>query len=460
MRSTVITSTIENDLCIGCGMCAALCPKGSLEMKWNRFGEYTPTEITPCEKECGMCLKVCPFIDNDDNEDTIGKRLYGPIPGMKHRIETGYYLSAYVGYADEEHRSKGASGGMATWLLEELLEKKIVDHVICVAPNNDSEKLFSFKIFNSPEDVRSCAGSAYYPVEMSEVVKQILETQGKYAIIGHPCFIKAIRLAQARNKKLDERIVVTLGLVCGQLKNKYFTDYIAKLAGVNGKVAEVRYRGKSLGNLTSNYYYSFINYDRDEKRIFWNDGISEAWVNRWFTPKACNYCDDIFAECADLTCMDAWLPEYSQDIRGTSMILVRSPMIAQMIDDGISSHKVFLDAIPIEKVLQSQEGVAAIKRQHLAYRLYLDLQSGFKAPQKRVVSTRMKNPFLRREIVLKELMRKLSRDHWSLEEPNLEQFINVMQPYLNQINRGKGILKFIVLPLQIIRQKIQGSRYG
>lgn len=33
-------------------------------------------------------------------------------------------------------------------------------------------------------------------------------------------------------------------------------------------------------------------------------------------PRACNYCDDVFAECADVTCMDAWLPEYSQDHRG------------------------------------------------------------------------------------------------------------------------------------------------
>jgi len=251
MKPSVTNSIVGHDFCIGCGLCAALCPQDVLTMQWNRYGEYNPVEMTPCTTECGLCLKVCPFATSEENEDTIGERLYGAVPGIRHRSETGYYLAAYVGYS-ERHRPTSASGGMATWLLETLLTQGVVDHVICVAPTGDPERLFAFRVFDTPEDVRTGAGSAYYPVEMSGVIRQVLEVPGRYAVTGLPCFLKAIRLAGQRNKKLRERIVVTVGLVCGQLKSKHFTDYVAALAGVRGEVAGVRYRGKSPDHPASN----------------------------------------------------------------------------------------------------------------------------------------------------------------------------------------------------------------
>jgi coenzyme F420-reducing hydrogenase beta subunit len=458
MKPTVLSSVVDHDLCIGCGVCAAMCPDNVLEMQFNRFGEYNPFSIGECTKECGICLKVCPFVGGNPDEDAIGQQLFGDVSGIQHRHETGYFLNSYVGYSNVDgHREYGSSGGIATWLLEALLTEGVVDHVICVVPTCDTEGLFAFRVFDTPEDVRTGAGSVYYPVEISAVIRQVLETPGRYAITGLPCFIKAVRLAQNRNKKLRDRVVVTVGLTCGQLKSRHFTDYIAALAGVRGKVMRVHYRGKSPDRPASNYHYTFTTADGEERRIFWNEGIAEAWTNRWFTPHACNYCDDIFAECADVTCMDAWLPEYSKDSRGTSLVLVRSPLVQKVITGGQGGY---LDPIPIERVLQSQAGVVEVKRQHMMYRIYLDQEKGSKVPEKRVTPKKPDNHFLRQEVFLKDQMQVASKDLWNSEEPDMQHFREGMRPYLEQVRRSEWISRVIMFPLRMVRQMMRGYRHG
>ena len=101
MIPDVISTIVENDLCIGCGVCAAICPESVLQMRFNHVGEYNPFEDKKCIKECGLCLKVCPFADGNDNEDKLGKALFGAVPGIFHNKETGYYLDCFAGYAPD-----------------------------------------------------------------------------------------------------------------------------------------------------------------------------------------------------------------------------------------------------------------------------------------------------------------------------------------------------------------------
>lgn len=462
MKSPVIAKIVESDLCIRCGMCAGIYPQQILKMEWNLYGEYNPVKLQLCSRECGLCLKVCPFADNDENEDTIGKKLYGGVQGIRYLPETGYYLSTFVGYS-EKHRLSSASGGITTWLLEKLLADNIVNHIVCVAPTGDPEKLFSFRVFNTAEGLRSGAGSAYCPVEMSGVIDHILNTPGRYAITGLPCVIKAIRLGQKNNSKLRERIVVTIGLVCGQLKSKHFTEYIAALADAQGTIFQIRYRAKTIDQPATNYHYIFSTSDRGERKIFWNDGIGEAWTNRWFTPNACNFCDDVFAECADVTFMDAWLPEYLNDFRGASLVLVRSLNIQEIINNGIQSGEISVNTIPVQKIIQSQEGLVQIKKHQIRYHLYLSQKRGKYVPKKRELPTGfILKPLLRKQIELKEKMRVASKTHWIEEknhgEYNLETFRKGMGRYLVQLKKWELISRLILIPVNVAGIAIRKMR--
>ena len=219
-------------------------------------------------------------------------------------------------------------------------------------------------------------------------------------------------------------------------------------------------RRKSSDHPASNSHYTFITADCREQRIFWEEGIAEAWTNRWFTLNACNYCDDVFAECADVTCMDAWLPDYSRDSRGTSLVLVRSPQVQSVIERG---EGVCLDHISVDQVVKSQGGVLTVKREHLAYRLNLYCKKGTKIPKKRVEPKSEGNPILRREVFLKEKMRTESREVWSNNAIDAERLQEIMRPYLWQLTAGRQISKIITFSiriLQYIQGKIRGEYHG
>lgn len=363
----VVDSVVIKDWCVGCGMCAAVCPKHRLEMRWNRRGEYNPFEVegsSECSENCSLCYKVCPAHGDTKNETEIGKQWFNKIEGIRYRQECGYYLSSYVGYSTK-HRAAGASGGMATWTLEHLLQSGEINTVVAVGRTSDRDRLFEFKLCQTIGDLRSCSRSAYYPVEVSRVIRHILRNDGQYAIIGLPCVCKAIRLAQDSLPVLKRRIKYVLGLTCGHQSSKFFAEYICALGGGNPhELKEFIFRMKDLTQPANNHAMFFRAGKGDKevaKQILWRDGVGFAYVNGYFQIPGCFYCDDAFAECADVSFMDAWLPEYQKHPEGHSLVLTRDATINEIIRNA-AKDELCLAELSVEKILQSQQGVINQKR--------------------------------------------------------------------------------------------------
>ena len=90
-------------------------------MGWTTDGLLQPNDQGMCLAKCRRCLDICPFIDHAEGENTLAKTCFGQIPNIQRTLETGYYLSAYVGYSEGDYRRSGASGGMASLFLASLL---------------------------------------------------------------------------------------------------------------------------------------------------------------------------------------------------------------------------------------------------------------------------------------------------------------------------------------------------
>lgn len=361
MKPNITQLVVEQDKCIGCGVCQAVCPVNVLPMEFGQYGVFEPHEIDGCLDKCTLCIDVCPFVEKNDDEITISNALYAKEKGITFHEELGYIVETYTSYVlKRSKRVKSASGGIGNFVLKKLLEDDIVDCVLTIAPTAYPEQLFRFEVFQNQQELNSSVGSVYYPTEISEVLDYVTKNEGRYAITVLPCYAKAIRLAQQKNRLLRKRIKVVVGLVCGQMKSKFFTEELAKIA-LNGKVAqEVSYRVKNPQMPANNFSFQFVSENTEKIKMQWSEEPSVFWTNRMFTPLACNHCTDTFAYTADIVLMDAWLPEYVKNYLGHTLLIVRRNDLKELLEN-YADEEIALNPIDSRDVYKSQEGVVKNK---------------------------------------------------------------------------------------------------
>ncbi|MBC8264041.1 MAG: Coenzyme F420 hydrogenase/dehydrogenase, beta subunit C-terminal domain [Anaerolineales bacterium] len=412
---------VPNDLCCGCGVCAGVCPVHALKIEWNKYGEYAPVEQPGKCTECDLCLPVCPFWNQKEDETTLAGREFGHQDGIQHDAVVGLFLDLFAGYSKvNNHRIQGAGGGLTTWLLEKLLVQGIVDRVGCVVSNDDPDTLFRFSVVDTVQDIQRASRSAYYPVELSQVISEILSVDTKYAVTGLPCALKGLRLAMQRNAKLRERIVVLVGLVCGQQKSKFFAEYLCALAGgqPSGLMA-ASFRVKDTARHHLDHRFEFM-CDSGENvtagHVYQSEGMAWLWGHDCFKLNMCNFCDDITAEVADVTFGDAVSERYSYGNMGANFVIVRSGLIRDLLTSGASAGEIVLDRVPLQAVTQRQQGVILLKRHDLQHRLYLIRNkdnASYIIPAKRFPPRRRWNPLRNWDMGKRDQLRAVSRNTYA-----------------------------------------------
>ena len=317
------------------------------------------TEINAIEDE------ICPFSNSAENEDARADQLF-PEDITKDKF-LGSYFDIHAGSAHSQIRENSSSGGLATAMAIKLLEEDEIQEVYHVQPTGNSDTLFNFSVSKTVFEIKQRAKSRYYPVSFNTVINDMKKSDKKKLIIGLPCFIKAISLLQLNKKNPIKGIVYKFAILCGHLKGKFFQEMLAREMNLNPReIVSFDFRKKDANHIASDYFVQ-----ADTKKTMKIKGpigtfYGQDWGMGFYKYKACDYCDDVAGETADMTFGDAWLKKYRADPKGTNIVISRNKKLSKYLNQ-VSSN---LEKLKAADFIESQ--LASFKHRRNGLQIRLD----------------------------------------------------------------------------------------
>lgn len=314
------------------------------------------------KKCCILCGSEYPHEDDICKMKFVWKE-------FKYEKYIGYYLET-IDAISKKYQMRSSSGGLITSLLCNMLEKGEIDYAICVWW---SQKYWDFRYMkvNSVKELVYTQRSAYYPISLVHAIEILEKETGTCAITCTPSVAKAIEILKLENEEFKRKIKYTLGLTYNSTKKREYTEYLCKKAGKIDGMANadyISYRdkqinsggdiiSKNLGNFVVQQWSKIWELAPNQRSSDWSIGLLQEFSS--------NFVDDHYAECADISVMDAWHDNYKNK-NGTSLAIVRNKKILLYIkeDSDIVSNN-----IPFNIILESQKSGINFKNNELSIRL-------------------------------------------------------------------------------------------
>jgi coenzyme F420 hydrogenase subunit beta len=332
-------------ICTGCGTCAGLCPTNAINMVIEA-GIYRPfVDASKCTG-CKFCVKVCP--SNLLDFDELNKFVFGKVPSDR---LLGNFIECSVGCStDEKLRWNASSGGIVTALLINALEEKMIDGVLLVRLSSGNPMEPEAILAYNKADVLSASGSKYCPAPINVQIKTLLESEGKFAVVGLPCHIHGIRKAELANKSLREKIVLHIGLFCAHLGSFNAIQSVLEKAAINANdVSSLKYReGEGLGKMV------IILKNGDKITIPYNLYWDCIFGTFFFTPIACVLCRDATNELSDVSVGDPWLLRIMNQEKKLTAIIARTEQGKKFLSSARARGQIKYQRIDCNLIKQSQ----------------------------------------------------------------------------------------------------------
>lgn len=379
-----IEETIERGMCIGCGACG-VATRGAIPIQLSRKRFYQANTQGVDEALVRTGSRVCPFSDESPNEDELA----APQGRSTNEVDSklGQYTSLFAGRVeDDEYLLGSSSGGLTSWMVGKLIEEGDADAVIKVGMSTDSSpELFQHEVSSSHPSTET-RKSYYYATTLFDALMQIEDDDRRFILVGVPCFIRAARALCRERPEYAEKLVFFVSLVCGHFKTQAFAESLAWQVGVHPRdLREVDFRVKNFERPSSDYDFGARSASTNEWKFARTASLVDGnWGYNAFQPEACNFCDDVVGETADVSFGDAWLPQYTADSRGTNIVISRNERIDDLFQEAAKLQVISLDNLSREDAVQSQAGGFRHRREGLAVRLADDIKAGLSVPKKRV----------------------------------------------------------------------------
>lgn len=297
----------NRELCTGCGVCAAICPKKCLSITLDENGFYKAVCDEVACVDCGLCDKVCPkFMES---EEVVPLSLLSAVSKDKQTLSTT------------------SSGG----LCYELAKKAIADgKKVCACVYNYDKHRAEHIVVDNMDALEATKGSKYFQSYTPEAFSKIFDGN-EWAVFGSPCQIAAIDAAAKRKKCRDKLLLVDF-FCHGTPSMNLWKKYLAEQGGEN--VKKIDFRSKEFGWHTFSLRFTYG--DGSTRSDFRENMFYTFFFGNHCLNRSCYSCGfKALKSAADIRVGDYWGEKYKDDREGVSCCVVFTQMGKRAVD-GIS----------------------------------------------------------------------------------------------------------------------------
>lgn len=442
-----IENVINGNYCVGCGACAFI---SGNSMKLDKYGEYKPVFENLTNSNLKNLDLVCPSLSPNLNENVLAEKFLDS-NSFQFDDKLGYHIENFVAHVNEfEIRKNGTSGGMGTWIGYELMALSLIDGIIHVRENDrkhPNDAFYKYSISKNLDVVKSRSKTKYHVMELSEVLNELKRIEGKFLIIGVPCFIKAIRRIQLIDDDIKNKIKYTVSLVCGHYKTVNWSISLGWSVGIlPNQIKNIQYRTKGKNISARKYIFKVFSKIRNKIKIKDSSHVVGGKFNQGaLMLPACEFCDDVTGETADLSIGDAWLPQFEYETEGKNLLIFRNKELLDIVKNASKQNRVFLKKINKDDAIKSQSGGFRQRREGLSFRLKQKEKQHKWVPIKRIKPGQFKVSYIRKLVYcLRTKSTYNSREYFikALSLNNFNIYNNKMKPFLNLLRFVEIISNF------------------
>jgi coenzyme F420 hydrogenase subunit beta len=342
---------LKLDCCTGCGICAAV-SGSSIKMRTSPAGFLRPEQCASVTAETDRLIAdICPGIHLvQDSPEGVDHPLWGPLVALRTGAST-----------DAALRHHASSGGALSALLLFLLESGTVDYVVEVAASEASPIENTIVESRSRNDIYHAAGSRYAPSAPLKDLELQLARPGRFALVGKPCDIAAVRALARHDRRVTDKIPVLLSFFCAGIPSFHGTrEILSKLDIPEEDLTNFKYRGDGWPG-----YSTAKTKSGREASMSYND--SWGGILTKHIQFRCKICPDGSGGFADIVCGDAWYsdergqPLFSE-ANGRSLIISRTAKGESVLQQAIRAGYLTTEQIDTGIIETMQPAQARRKR--------------------------------------------------------------------------------------------------